>query len=385
MKKIIFLLCLISLSIYSYAQLNGDGYYRVQNYGSHRYAYLCDRTGYINYGTQNADIGAIQLWSGLERTYDDPASIIYVKNVGGDRYDLQAQGTGLYDIIGHYVQIQVSGNNQYYVYASSSGITKYLSDSRTNDKEEGVPSFDGKGNYRLWSVFSVNENDNYLGITPTITAEGKHYTSFYASFPFRKISSGLKVYYIKHVDANAAVAVMEEVTADIIPGGMPLIVECPSTTSVGNKIMPVTGGGAALSNNLLHGVYFCNPDRVSDYVGTPFDKTTMRALTILPNGKIGFDASPANLTTIEIKYKPYQCLPANTAYLAVSADTPTELRMLTQAEYEAYLRTLGVDNVNANKEIQTIYTLDGREVNGLQRGVNIIRSTDGSIKKILKK
>lgn len=357
----------------------------MQNYGSKRYAYLCDKTGSINLGTQNADVGAIQLWSDIERTYDDPASIIYVKNMGGDRYDLQAQGTGLYEILAHYVQIYATGNNQYQVYASSNGVTKYLSDSRTNQNEEGVPSFNGKGDYRLWSVFAVNEDDNYLGITPTITTEDKHYTSFYASFPFRKVSSGLKVYYIKQVDTTNGVAIMEEVTTDIIPGGMPVIVECPSETAIGNKVMPVTGGGTALSDNLLRGVYFCNPDRVSDYVGTPFNQATMRTLAALPDGSIGFNDAPTNLTKVELKYVPYQCLPANSAYLTVSGDTPAELRMMNQTDYEEYMKTLGVDDFRVAKEVKDIYALDGRQTNTLQRGVNLVRYADGSIKKVVKK
>lgn len=384
MKKTILSFSLTLVALCSQAQ-PADGYYRVQNYGSKRYAYLCDKTGSINYGTQNADVGAIQLWSDIERTYDDPASIIYVKKAGGSSYDLRAQGTGLYEMIGHYVSIYAVSDNQYWVYASSNGVSKYLSDSRTTDKPNGIPSFNGKGDYRLWSVFPVNETDNYLGITPTITVGGKHYAPFYVSFPFRKVSSGLKVYYVKQVDVVNAIAVMEEIVTDVIPGGMPVIVECSSDVAADNKIMPVTGGGSAVAGNLLRGVYFCNPNRVSDYVGTPFDATTMRTLTVLPDGTVGFNDSPSNLVTVELKYVPRQCLPANSAYLTVSAGTPSELRLMGQSEYEDFLRTLGVDDFYADKGVQTFYMLDGRRTTTLQRGVNIIRSTDGSVRKIVKK
>lgn len=384
-KSLLLLLALAWGAICCQAQLPTDGYYRVQNYGSQRYAYLCDKTGSINYGTQNADVGAIQLWRGIERTYDDPASVIYVKSMGGSSYDLQAQGTGLYEIISHYVSIYEAKPNQYQVYASSNGVTKYLSDSNTDaGSDKGVPSFNGNGIYRLWSVFPIDEEDNYLGITPTISVDGKHYASFFASFPFRRVSSALKFYAIVEVDKEYGVAIMEEITSDIIPAAMPMIVECPSETSFGNKIMPVTETSSARGGNLLRGVYFCNNRRVSDYVGTPFDAATMRTLAILPDGTIGFNDAPDNLTEVQIKYVPRLCLPANSAYLSVTDGTPAELRMMNRADYEDYIQAVGIEDHFAEKTPQAIYALDGRQSAALRRGVNIVRMSDGSIKKILK-
>lgn len=336
-KYFVFLIATWSF-ITSYAQLNGDGYYRVQNYGTKRYAYLCDRTGSIDYTTQNADVGAIRLFKDINRAYDDPASILYVQSIGNGKYDIQAQGAGLYQIIGHYVEVQNTGNNNtYYVFATQAGLSKYLSDSRKNNNDEGVPSFNGNGVYRQWSIFAVNQTDNYLGITPQFSVNGKHYTTFYASFPFERVSEGMKFYYIKKVDNQFGIAVTEEITSDIIPGATPLIVECSGTTSAENKIMPVRGGGSNPNGNLLGGVYFCHERRVSPYAGTPFEPETMRTLAITTEGKIGFNNTPQNLKTVEVNYVKRQCLPANKAYLKVTAETPAELTIMNQAEYEEYV------------------------------------------------
>ena len=308
------------------------------NYKTERYAYLCDRTGELNYTTQNADVSAIQLWKDHTRTLDDPASVLYAKSMGGDRVDLQAQGTGLYQVIGHYASVAKVGDNQYYVFATQSGISKYLGDSRTNlVRPEGVPSFNATGDYRKWSLFPVNETDNYLGITPKFTAGGKYYAYYYVSFPFRKVSSGLKVYYVSKIDAAKSLAVMQEITSDIIPAATPVIVECPSATADGNKIMPVTGGGAAPSGNLLGGVYFCSDDRPnSPYTATPFNTSTMRALGVLPNGKIGYISNPDYLQTASAKLVDYDnALPANSSYLKVPSGTPASLTLVTKEEYDA--------------------------------------------------
>ena len=330
------------------AQLNGSGYYRVQNYGSQRYAYLCDRKGSVDYTTQNADVGAIQLWKDINRAYDDPASVMYIKPVGSDAVDIQAQGVGLNQIIGHYALISDQGNNKYYVYASQAGVTKYLGDARTNSKDEGLAGFNAVGNYRLWSLFAINETDNYLGITPSVNVNGKYYAPYYVSFPFRRVSAGMKVYYIKKVDTEFGIAVMEEITSDIIPAATPVIIECSSATASENKIMPVTGGGSNPAANLLGGVYFCNPKRVSPYVGVPFDAAKMRTLSVLADGKLGFISDPSNLTKVDIeKVGNRMCLPANSSYLKVANGTPAELLMLNQADYEAYVKEHSTVNATA--------------------------------------
>lgn len=347
------------LSLFAEAQLTGDGFYRVQNYGSKRYAYLCDKTGSINYTAQSADVGAMQLWLGIERAYDDPGSIIYVNHKDGNKYDLLAQGTGLYEIIGHYVEIDETGDNQYQVYATMAGFSKFLGDQTTSTtRDRGVPGFEANGKFRLWSVFAVNSSDNYLGITPTIHVGGKHYQPYYVSFAFQKISAGMKVYYIKKVDNEYGIAVMEEITGDVIPAETPVIIECPGTQSSDNKILPVTTSAAAVSDNKMGGVYFCNPLRHSPYTGTPFVASTMRTLCVGSNGKLGFNNNPTNLTVVELDdYIEYNCLPANSSYLKVQSNTPAELQIMTQAEYDAFIDAHTTHNATSVTLSQSSATL----------------------------
>lgn len=359
MKKILLLLPMLLLSLLAEAQLTGDGFYRVQNFGSKRYAYLCDKTGSINYTTQNADVGALQLWSNIERTYDDPGSIIYVQHKGGNNYDLKAQGTSLYEIISHYVEVDETGSNQYYVFATQAGMSKFLGDQTTDlTVPQGNPGFNANGAFRKWSVYAVNTTDNYIGITPTVNVGGKHYQPYYVSFAFKKVSSGMKVYYVKKVDNQFGIAVIEEITGDVIPAATPVIIECPSTQASGNKILPVATGGTPVSSNLLGGVYFCNPNRMSDYTGTKFDASSMRTLCARADGKLGFNNNPTNLVSIKFPdYKKYNCLPANSSYLKVQSNTPAELQIMTQSDYDAYIDAHTTHNATSITLSQTSATL----------------------------
>ena len=107
MKRLILSIFAGLLSLHICAQITGDGYYRVSNYKTGRYAYVTDNTGSINVQATTAEMGAIQLWTDHSRTYSDPASVIYIEkkgsNSGGDYYDLQSQGTSTYSIIGYYL------------------------------------------------------------------------------------------------------------------------------------------------------------------------------------------------------------------------------------------------------------------------------------------
>ena len=344
MKKFFTLFLLVTGLLSVSAQMKGDGYYRIQNFGTQRYAYLCDNTGFINYGTQNADVGALQLWLGFERTLDDPATVIYIKTVSAKdgKYDLQAQGTGIYQVIKHYVEVTDMGNNQYTVSATQKGITKYLSDDRTDLTEpDGVPGFQAQGKFRRWSVYAIDDKDNYVGITPEYEANGKYYQPYYVSFPFKLVSKGMKVYYVKEVDKELGVAVLDEVTTEIIPGAMPVVVECSSKSSADNKILPVVSTAAAVKGNMLGGVYFCNPERPNSPVaGVAFDAATMRTLTVAADGTLGLNSAPQNLTKLKMKIDgktgTYYCLPANSSYLKVAADVPAELKLMKRADYETY-------------------------------------------------
>ena len=109
--KPLYIVLLSALVLVSgHAQYTTDGYYRVSNYATGRYIYVYDNTGSINISTSSADMGAIQLWKDINRTYTDPASILHIKKIrttenGGEMFDITSQGTGIHEIIGYYINI----------------------------------------------------------------------------------------------------------------------------------------------------------------------------------------------------------------------------------------------------------------------------------------
>ena len=98
MRKSILLALLFCTINCALAQLNGNGYYRVQNKQTQRYIRVIDNKGSVNLATTNADLGALETVKPFERVVSDPASIIYIEKAG-DGYNLKAQGTSSYNII----------------------------------------------------------------------------------------------------------------------------------------------------------------------------------------------------------------------------------------------------------------------------------------------
>lgn len=339
-----------------------DGYYRVQNYGSERYAYVSDNTDNSDIARNVFDLAALQLWKDLNRTISDPASIIYIEQHGTDNYDLRAQGTGVYSMVGMYVNVKPSSSPAYrnmglYEVGATgtyAGVTatKYLSDGEQSEVADGTMSVNGTGKYRQWAVFQVSATDdtNYFGITPSVTVGDKHYYPFYAAFPFSFHSSGMKAYTITKVDAAMRMAVLSEVVGDV-PANTPVLIECSSTEATNNRLNLLASSFAAPTDNLLRGVYFCNNKRPkSQDALTQFDASTMRVLGTMSDGRLGFvTQSSSNLKTFPKKEGSY--IPANQAYLSVAAGTPEELRIVTEAEYQEAL---------SNIEYTITYQVDGK-------------------------
>ena len=362
MKKVVFLgLALLTVS-FVHAQLNGDGYYRVQNNKTGRFVYVTDDKGSISMSTTSGDLYAIILWNDFNRAVSDPASVIYIQKVG-TQYDLKSQGTGVYSIIGFYVSLRANTDGTYYAYATSSGFTKYLGDSEFSDSPDGYLTSEGSGDYRKWKLNPIKQDDgNYFGVKSEFKdATGNNYASFYAEFPFSFYSTGMKAYYVTKIEGN--MAVIKKVDNDLIPASTPLIIKCASDNTSENKLNIQTNSLAALSGNLLQGVYFQN-SQPTHYNQVAYNPSTMRVLGLMSNGNVGFIKS-------SISY-----LPANKSYLVVPAGTPDELKLVTEEDYTAGVEDL---NVNDKKVAKGIYTLTGvhisdnsSSVTGLHPGVYIV-------------
>ena len=303
----------------SLAEVNGDGYYRIQNYKTTRYVYVTDNKGRLDYATTTADMGAIELWLGFDKAACDPATVCYVKHITGSQYDVQAQGTGINEIISTYVKLRKNGDGTYLAYGEKSGMTKYLGDGEKGDCDRGVMSSETSGDYRKWWINPVNTDDNYFGVKTDVSVGGKHYRAFYTEFPYSFASTGMKAYYISKVDNG--MAVMKEIT-DGVPGETPVFIETTSDQPVNCKLNIGGVSGSNPSDNKLTGVYFNTYNGPAHTNRVAYNPNTMRVLGKTSDGKLGF-------ITAVLDY-----IPANSSYLKVASGTAAELKIVTEAEYE---------------------------------------------------
>jgi|GEM_PF-1319892 len=353
MKK--FLLSILGLLTIgtSWAALPQSGYYRVSNHMSGRYVYVYDDKGSLDYGAMKADMGAIQLWKNLDRAITDPASVIYVNKVDSKFYDFLAQGTGVHQIIGVYVQLWDRGNDNIMIGATHSGITRYLCDSQTDTSEErGIINDTRNDDWRFWHFTPISSSsDNYFGLKPEIQKGSDYYTSFYASFPFSFNSTGMKAYIVDRVENG--MAVIKEVEG-AVAASTPVIIKCSAADPASNKL-DIGTAAQAPSGNLLKGVYFNNPSKAHNNQ-TRNDKATMRVLGLMANGELGFVTSPDEF------------LAANRAYLTVPAGSPAEFKIVTSEEYEANFATVSVSASSS----------EGGKVYIGSEGTTSVRTTKGT-------
>lgn len=367
MRKLILISFFSLICFQSFAQIDGDGYYRVHNKATERYVYVCDNTGSINYSTTSAEMGALQLWKNHSRTYSDPASIIYISkkgtNTSGDYFDLQSQGTGVHQIIGYYVNLYPTEDGCYKVYAEG----KYLCDNNYGTSDDGSMGTLRTGEYRLWIADKIGSADEWFGITPDAYA-GRKLRPFYADFGFKYKASGMKIWYISEVNKDAAV--IKEFTGDIVPAKTPVFIECKSDNVADNKIELVYSYDAGPSDNILKGNFFNNPDR-TNFNPNAITKCTgdMRVLGVMDDGSLGFVTKEGNLD-------------ANSSYLDGCAEFPAQIPVMTEAEYQEFLKKQQEAAVPATQAIAKVevYNVSGRflgklspdDVQGLPAGIYIM-------------
>jgi len=347
------LLAASSLSVS--AQLNGDGYYRARNYYTQRYMYVVDNRGSINYVTTNADMSAIDLSMKADRQISDPSCVLYISSHGNNQYNVAAQGTSIYDIISYYVTVtKASGTGNtttYFFTASKSGVTKVLCDGDDDlDYENSKMSTKAtQGTIRNWEILPINSSDDsYFGIKPDIEIEGKYYKAFYAAFPFKVKSSGMKVYYASElINSNSAVTVVDASSDAVIPASTPVFIECASSNTSNNRIDIVDQKGTTVSGNILKGNYFCYDDMwYPDHKNVLENNTaTMRVLGKMSNGLLGY------ITSSE------QYIPANSSYLVVPEGSPSELPLSGAI---TGIGSVKVDSLSSSSS--AVYSLQGVKV-----------------------
>lgn len=335
MKRFHQIVLLLSISCAAFAQSPFEGYpnngfYRVQNYGTGRYAYVLDNTGSLDYATMDAEMGAIELHRDTARLHYDPASVIFIREIDAatHKYNIEAQGTGVFQLIQHYVETSRRSNGTFWVYASSNGITKYLGelDNQNNPNLEGsYLSTNRQGAYIQWNVIPFGYNGDYFGILPTVQVGNTYYRPFYASFAIDLQNTGLRAYYINKVYRSAAI--FSEITGKV-PPYTPVYIECAGPNHYNNRVNIEEGTNIpAITGNKLKGNFFCNPNRkaYSRDAQVAYNPVTMRVLTATADGQLCF-----------AKVSGLSYLPANEAYLEVPSSADDTLRIMTEEEYAVY-------------------------------------------------
>lgn len=387
MKKFLLFAMIAMSAQIALADFDADGYYRVRNAYTLRYAYLLDDKGSYDYNSSSADVRALKLYTDTQRVLHDPASVFYLKKdpSSKNKMNIAGQGTSVYDFLGDYLNFLAesklyNGNKTYLIYGSKSGAVKYLGDTWSNSSDDdGLATVEAKGDCRKWLFLPLEgETEEFFGVLPTVASGNKYYQPYYAGFPFSAKSDGMKFYVITNIDYRG-VAVYEEVSGTI-PAGTPVIVECSGVSAADNKLN-IGGVGKSVAGNLLKGVYFDNDSR-SHYNRTPFDRASMRVLGV-KDGKLAFVEGD------------YDFIPRNQAYLQLTDASQYDTKdfvLMTPDEYDVFVKEnmeTGVSEVISESAEVDVYGLDGRllkagmpknSVSSLGKGLYILRSGEKSEK-----
>jgi hypothetical protein len=177
---------------------------------------------------------------------------------------------------------------------------------------------------------------------------------------------------------------MKEITGTV-PAATPIILEATSADPLNNKLTLKPASPNKPADNVLSGNYFAFEDRQESKVArTVYNKSTMRVLGLTAAGKLGFVTATNDMLTplyLESIEDDQYCIPANTSYLKVAAGTPAELTIMTEAEYGALA---GIEGVQADEVVaESYYSISGVKLSAPLKGVNIVKYSDGTTRKVI--
>lgn len=337
------------------AQLSGNGFYRVQNNKSERYITINDDIiGQVNTSSTTADLNNIVTWRGFDYVKSNPASIIYIESVSG-KYNLSAQGTSVYKIAGGraYVDIKDKGDGTYSFSVSYSGAQVYLYDDTKSNDKGGVRQSSSNQDYRYWKLLPINTSDNYLGLQPTVQVGDSYYGTLYADYAFKRVSDGIKIYYINAEDEGRCR--LKEITSEVIPAATPIIFKCSSNDPAQNMVMPVTDEAEKPTDNYLAGTYFASTtNKHKEFV--EYDDATMHVLGVGADGQLSFVTAKSTDLVNDGQH-----IPMNTCWLRVFNNLTGDFTVLDESQYA------GISTINTDKEIGTskqgTFSLSGVRIN----------------------
>lgn len=390
-RKLALTLMLTISALTASAQFAGDGYYRVYSCGMQTtdwknlpkyYTWVeADRVEVSTSAGTGQKFEAIRLRNAADDSpVSEPASIIYVSK-NGNYVDLSSQGTSVSDMTSYQLSMTQQGTaNSYTLSVDVSGMTLYLwAYEKLSGGHYIASTIAGSSTaYRLWAMEPVSSTtDNYFGITPMLEAGGKYYQPFYAEFPFKFASTGMKAYYVDGIDTDHYS--LKEITSEVKPGGTPILIECSSDNATNNRLELLRGNYAAITDNKLSGVYFCN-DFYADETGlrTTFDASTMRVWNV-ENGQLVLSTATDHLHSSYYKSELKNgYLNANQSYIVVPA---TASKTLTQG-------ATGIENATTTQTAAKpvgYTTLDGKVITAPRKGQGpvIVRYSDGKSRTVV--
>ena len=347
---------LLLFVIGAHAQNITPGYYRVTNVGlssyggiiktktvkEECYAYAANGSYQIVSGSgAKQNIQSIQLWAGLDNAIVSPQTVMYISKVG-DNGQFEAQGKTLHEMIGideKMIINLVSGTTDTYTLTT---LVNGISASFWVDKNKtGTYNMFGETDsytnyqttftsqdydlYRQWKLVPISSStSNYVAVNASLKVNDPkdpskyvYYAPYYASYPFKLISPGMKVYYVSSISNTGYT--LTEITSEVIPAETPVIIQCPSSDPADCKIEPLLGNYGSISDNKLKGVYFCNlsmSPQTDPECRTEFKAESMRVWAV-KDGQLVLTNNPDKTRAVPLALSGYSgiWLRANESYL----------------------------------------------------------------------
>ena len=233
------------------------------------------------------------------------------------------------------------------------------------------------GDAAKWILELVGEdNTNYFGVAPANKMKGKngkYFTTLYTDFPM-KVVDNINAYIVESIGTTGAekgYAQCKKIASknDIIPAQTPIVLECETTASASNRLLPLANATPAPTNNILKAVFF---DEAKNNIETA--GKTVRVFNINPK--------PAVRNPLGFYRYSGTIIKGNRAFLLVDANASGS--KLDGYDMEEEGTADGIDEVTtATVETATnavYYDLQGRRVDHPVRGIYIVNGKKVIIK-----
>lgn len=233
------------------------------------------------------------------------------------------------------------------------------------------------GDAAKWILELVGEdNTNYFGVAPANKMKGKngkYFTTLYTDFPM-KVVDNINAYIVESIGTTGAekgYAQCKKIASknDIIPAQTPIVLECETTASASNRLLPLANATPAPTNNILKAVFFDEAKNTIETAGK-----TVRVFNINPK--------PAVRNPLGFYRYSGTIIKGNRAFLLVDANASGS--KLDGYDMEEEGTADGIDEVTtATVETATnavYYDLQGRRVDHPVRGIYIVNGKKVIIK-----